>query len=276
MRQFGLDIRYGYDDMLGGIDPSRHIVSADHQALYQAYQDIRAGRDRIRVGESGTLLRVLDHVGVSLGHDWEFECDGTLNERPVTRARDTVGMRLPEMLLLDNGSSQHASGAVLAGNSEPMPVDAPYHLRMTYEAMAHWYQRRWSGNTWEPRADRTLYRHGVAFLGYVMTGEMQLEPIQAEDYPLARTFELMTPEDALDRGWTSLIGHESNRIESVDHANALAEHGEIVPYADHRILQALRMKYGLNVRFEHPEAIAKTWPLISFNRFLIGAQQYAT
>lgn len=247
-------------------DDVRHMVDSSERIL--------RGEREIYVGEGGAWARKLGYANVK--YDWGITLikDGTLAGRPDEFTPDMVYASVDELRKLNKGSSQLASAAVLTGSGDAMPADASYHLQMAYEARDFWTD--WPKDKLLPlRRDSTLRRQTLAALGYMTTGEIEFEPIQAEDYPFACIFGLMNADDAIARGWHSLAGHESDRLETTEHSAQLASLGRPVPYADHRLLQALRFKYGSNVRFTHEEAISKSWPLPDFNRALSLCQRYA-
>lgn len=252
----------------GGLLPDdvRHMVSSSEQIL--------SGDREVYVGEGGAWARKLTYANAK--YDWGLTLikDGTLVGRPDEFTPDLVYASVDELRTLNKGSSQLASAAVLTGSTDQVPDDASYHLRMAYEARDFW-------ETWPKdelltlRRDSTLRRQTLAALNYMRTGVMDFEPIQAEDYAFARVFGIMNADDAVGLGWYNLAGHESNRFETTEHAVQLASLGRPVPYADHRILQPLRFKYGFDVRFDHVEAINKSWPLPDFNRAVVLCQEYA-
>jgi hypothetical protein len=247
-------------------DDVRHMVSSSEQIL--------SGDKEIYVGEGGAWARKISYANAKYDLGLTLIKDGTLVGRPDEFTPDLLYASVDELRKLNKHSSQLASAAVLTGSPDPMPVDASYHLRMAYEARDFW--EAWPKDQPLPlRRDSTLRRQTLAALNYMRTGRMHFEPIQAEDYPFACTFGLMNADDALDQGWGNLAGHESDRLETTEHSLQLASLGRPIPYADHRILQPLRFKYGPLVQFEHEQAISKSWPLPDFNRAFILCQQYA-
>lgn len=237
-------------------------------------EQILRGETEIYVGEGGAWARKLAYGNAKFGWGLTIVKDGTLVGRPDEFKPEMVDASVDELRRLNKGSSQLASAAVLTGSTDAMPDDASYHLQMAYEARDFWAD--WPKDQLIPlRRDRTLRRQTLSALGYMMTGEIDFIPIQVEDYPFARVFGVMTAADAVARGWGNLEGHESSRLITTDEAIEMVEQGVSVPFADHRLLQPLRFKYGADARFDHVEAISKSWPLIQFNRAVALCHEYA-
>ena len=249
------------------------LLPRDVTEVCNSSEQILRGEREIYVGEGGAWARKLAYGNAKFGWGLTIVKDGTLVGRPDDFTPDLVDASVSELHMLNKGSSQVASAAVLAGSSDPIPDDASYHLQMAYEARDFWAD--WPKDQLIPlRRDQTLRRQTLSALGYMMTGEVRFVPIQAEDYPFARVFGVMTTADAVARGWGNLEGHESSRLTSVDESIDLVEQGLSVPFADHRILQPLRFKYGMAARFDHVEAIGKSWPLVNFNRAVLLCRDY--
>jgi hypothetical protein len=240
------------------------LLPTDTTDMCRSTEQIARGERIISVGEGGAWARRLAYGNAKFGWGLSLEKARTLQDRPDEFTPDMVDASIAELRTLNKGSSQLASAAVLCGSDEPMPPDAPYHLRMAYEARDFWQQ--WPKDQLLPlRRDATLRRHTLSWLNWHRTGSFMLDLVQPEDYPIARVFEAATPEQALELGWGSLEGHESSRFFSVDDSIDRVARGLPVPYADHRILQALRFKHGWSVRFDQVQAISKSWPLPNFN-----------
>lgn len=251
-----LDLLHGYDDMQMFLSEYKpEALSSDLQALLRASQQWNTGK-QVDVGESGTLLRFLQFASWKLNKPVKFIKHGTLAERKIVSDQTIVGLPLSELLLLDNGTSQWASAAVLLGNTQPKPNPLPFKLRLTYEAMEHWQKARDEGRRWKPRFDQTIRRQAQAFIHWRHSGKMQFTPEQAEDYCFARAFDLMTPEEG-ERRWPSLRQHESDRIASME----LALQSHNLDSADHRVIQAVAMRRGQDVTYANPSSVTKSWPL---------------
>ncbi len=240
------------------------LLSRDTMDMCASSEQILGGGREITVGEGGAWARKLAYGNAKFGWGLTIIKHGTLVGRPDEFMPELVDATVADLRKLNKGSSQLASAAVLSGNDEPEPDDAPYHLSMAYEARDFWEQ--WPKNQLLPlRRDATLRRQTLSWLNWRRTGTFLLDLVQPEDYPIGRVFGVITPEQALERGWGSLEGHESSRFFSVDDSIDLVAQGLPVPYADHRILQALRFRHGWWPRFDHVDAISKSWPLPNFN-----------
>src|SRR3989344_1069771 len=267
-------IRMGVLDMINGrhdiIDflESQKSLSDDLQALLRAAQ-VWNTTEPIDVGESGTLYRFLRFVSCAHNLDKKFILRGTLKERAMCDNPGVVHYSLKELLLLDHGTSQWASAAVLCGNNEKIK-NPPYKLRVTYEARSHWQEQREKNQTWSARYDATILKQALAFLMLLSGGRPAFVAEQAEDYCFARAFGYMTKEEGKKR-WPNLQGHESNRIEAMEKELKNIEHKKPVTSRDHRVVEALAMKAaveGKEIQFEHSEVVAKSWP--QFWDFLHG------
>jgi hypothetical protein len=249
-----LDLTRGYEDSIKFLEPRIGTLSDDLKSLHRASVQWNAD-STVNVGESGTLFRFLRFADWKLGQDREFTTEGTLKGRDICNNPQIVNWDLPALLTLDNGTSQWASASVIMGSREQV-TDPPYKLRLTYEAVQHWENARTNGTLWEARVDGTIAAQVNAYLAWLRTGQIEFTPLQAEDYCFARAFGVMTAEEGEMR-WPSLRGHESDRI--VEMEQALRE--KTVSSRDHRVVQAVSMLRGQEVEVEHPEAVAKTWPM---------------
>jgi hypothetical protein len=234
---------------------SQTSLSTDLEALLRTSLQWKHNQP-LDVGESGTLYRFLQFADWKQGGKRTFIRSGTLKQRKITSDPSIISRSIAELLLLDNGTSQWASAAVLLGNDEPKPSDLPYKLALTYEALEHWQRARAGQESWRPRYDKTIERQAEAYVKWKQTGLMIFEPEQAEDYCFARAFELMTSAEG-EKRWPSLRQHESDRI--VEMEQALNQ--KTVSSRDHRVVQALAMRKGEDVQFAHPDVVAKSWPL---------------
>lgn len=252
----------GLLDLLNGRRDTEKFLSSleysqlgtDLQALLRASKQWR-NQDVIDVGESGTLYRFLQFAAWKTGRKVHFKTHGTLTGRAIENNPAITAMPLQQLLTLDNGTSQWASCAILMGNNEPPPTHLPFKLAVTYQALDHWRQARASGVRWEPRYDQTIKAQASAYYSWLTSGVMQFDPLQAEDYCFARAFDLIDATEGELR-WPSLRQHESDRIASMELSLPL----HIIDSRDHRVVQAIAMRKGSNVRFTHPESVDKSWP----------------
>lgn len=253
-----LDLLHGCsDDILGFLD-AQSCLGDDLASLRSAVACWDAGVP-VDVGESGTLFRFLRYAAWKRGIDKEFVVRGTLRDRDICSDPDIINWPQTKLLTLDHGTSQWASAAVLCGDEERLP-DAPFKLKLTYEAVAHWSRTSTIG--WKPRKDETIERQAVAFVELLLTGKTSFVPQQAEDFCFAYTLCGMTAAEGWVN-WPSLVGHESNRIDEMGQALLQAEKGEVVQSRDHRVVQAAAMWCKLNRKpllFGCPGAVSKSWP----------------
>lgn len=250
------------------------LLPNDLRTVTETSELILAGKKEIPVEEGGAWARKLALASATFNWGLTIIRGGTLADRPDDFTPDMITWSLKDLGTLNKSSSQLQSAAVMCGNTEPMPEDAAYHLRLAYEARD--LHDRWPRDEpWEVMRDRTHRRQSIAHLGWLVTGQMMFAPIQPEDYAFARVFGVMTPEEARASGWDSLEGHESPRFESVDESIDQALSGQIVTVNDHRPIQSLRRRYGLGIRFAHIEAVSKSWLLPQFNAHLAHLRIHA-
>ena len=135
-----LDIIHDHDDIVLFLN-TQTTLSDDLLALKHACS-VWNTDNPIKVGESGTLYRFLQFASWKLNLDKRFVTEGTLRERKIGQDSSLVNLTQRELLELPGEpTSQWASATVLLGDEERL-VDAPYKLRVTYEAVDHWRSRR--------------------------------------------------------------------------------------------------------------------------------------
>lgn len=269
-------IRMGFLDLVNGhADSIQYLqqqnqadLSDDLKALYQASLAWKAGEKRISAGESGTLYRFLRFYAWLKNLDKEFVLEGTLKERmkrgKICNDSSIIKWSPLELITLDDGTSQWASASYLLGVTNKIE-NPKFKLQVTYDAKAHWEEKRAHGERWEPRLDETILNQALAYLQWLKEGKMNFTPQQAEDYCFARVFGIMTKEEG-EAKWPSLRGHESDRISELEQELQKDE----VTSKDHRIIQAIAMLKGGKVNISNPDSVNKSWP--QFWRFL----EYAT
>ena len=280
-------IRMGVRDLIDGSDTTVRLLrgkeelSGDLKSLLRASEDWRSGSQVIHVGESGTLYRFLRFASWKYSLNKIFIVEGTLagrRMRMISDNPDIVKMGIPQLLKLDNGTSQWASAAVLLSDdvdqirSHRTYQALPYKLELTYEAVREWEESKTMKEPWPIRYDETIRAQAEAFANRV-DGMVIFVPRQPEDYCFARAFGLMERKEAASM-WPSLMGHESNRLDSVDMAIRNLENHEVIDSKDHRVVQAVAMlakARGIGVAFRYPESVGKSWP--QFWEFL---ETYAT
>lgn len=274
-------MRMGFMDLMQGSTRTvellaplaqKKLLGDDLMALYEASVCWLAGSPDIYVGESATLYRFLQFAAWKLEIEKNFILDGTLKDRPM--AKDKGIVHWSQEKLLELNTSQYASAAALMGDKKRIE-NPPFKLKVTYDAIGHYEERKTSETGWGIRYDETLLKQAVAFLKALKTGVMEFKIGQAEDYCFARAFGLITKEEGLLL-YKSLTGHETNRIEEMERALETASRIGVVDSLDHRVVQAVVMLYrfmGKPIEVVHPEAVNKSWP--EFPRFIADAPQLA-
>jgi len=255
-----LDLLNGYNDIFEFLEVRQNELSDDLRALLRALKSWKAGEQNIDVGESATLYRFLKFISWTLGENKRFILHGTLRKRKICDNPRIIRYSLNALLRLDNGTSQWASAAILLGNTEQVD-NPPLKLKLTYEAVEHWRERRRSGKSWEPRYDETILRQAIAFLELLKEGKASFVPQQPEDYCFARAFGLITKKQGKSF-WPSLRGHESDRIKEMEQVIETVENGKIIESQDHRVVQAgsmLQKLRGKDISVKYPWCVDKSW-----------------
>lgn len=248
-----LDLIEENNDCMSFLGQRLEDLSDDLWALYHASIQWRLHYP-LNVGESATLYRFLKFASWKLGQNRIVITKGTLNNRDICDNPEIVDWTLEQLLTLDNGTSQWASASVLMGN-EQIISNPPYKLQLTYDAVKHWKEAQSNKSKWKPRYDETILRQASAYLQWIRDGCMNFRPIHAEDYCFARAFGIITQEEG-DKKWSSLKGHESNRIAEMEEAL----HQKIVTSKDHRVVQAIAMLKRQEVKYMYPNCVRKSWP----------------
>ena len=258
-----LDLRFGKDTCLRALAGSQIRLSDDLKALMNALLSFpKEGREVI-VGESATLFRFLQFLAWTTGQEKVFIREGTLKDRQITTDSSIVKLPIEKLLALDSGTSQWASAAILCRDEEEVIVNPPYKLALTYEAVKHWKECYDQGQVWIPRLDATIQRQAEAFLTMRYGEKTDFLPLHSEDYCFARALGFSTAGQGANR-WSSLRGHESNRLLEMEKALQEANERRPVSSSDHRVVEATAMFariYGIPVRFARPECVAKSWPM---------------
>lgn len=217
--------------------------------------------ERLDVGESGTLYRLLRFVLWKKGIDRPIIKRGTLLGRQICNNPEIINWPISKLLTLDNNTSQWASAAVLMGNQDKIEK-IPHHLNVTYEAVKHWNQQRQRNQCWFPIFDNTIKKQAEAFTMFLRTGYLEFTPKQPEDYCFARAFGLITKGEG-EKRWPSLRGHESDRIKEMEIALEQAKNKLPIEVNDHRVIQAVVMLQLANSKdFEivNKDCVKKSWP----------------
>ncbi len=261
-----LDILNGYDDITDFLKPKFGQLSDDLKALYNASIDWKT-KKKVRVGESATLYRFLKLASWKLKKNKKFDLEGTLKKRKICNNPKIINYSLKELLKLDGGTSQWASAKIITGSKEKIK-NPPHKLKLTYEAVSHWKERRNNKQRWDTRYDDTILGQAVAYLELVKYGKTSFVPRHSEDYCFARAFDLINREEG-ERLYPSAKKHETNRFEEMDRALDDYRNGREIKSRDHRVVQAIAMKSrveGKYVKIKYKRAVNKSWP--EFWRFL--------
>src|SRR3989338_6622564 len=235
-----LDIINGYADIERFISDQKDI-NDDILAIRNASIAWRKNQ-KINVGESATLYRLLQFASWKLKLNKVFIKEGSLKDRKITDDPNIVNFNQTKLLNLDNGTTQWATATVICGDRERLD-NPPQKLKETYDAVLHWETQRKKGLCWEPKYDQTIERQVKTFLDLLNNKEVNYTPLCSDDYCFARVFNFINKENGA-KFWPSLIGHETNRIEEMENAMQEAETNNSVSSKDHRDIQALAM-WGL-------------------------------
>lgn len=259
-----LDRLHGFSDSYEILAPYEHELPQDTSDFCRAIEDYDANRP-VRVGEGGANLRTLLYLSYLEDTDAEFVKEGSLATRAIYDSSDMVTMPNSQLVLLDKETTQYLSARLTWDEEVVVPstaIKGDFKLLTVADAIEHWYQRRQQGLPWVPRRDISLARQAASFLKTLQTGELDADyyPEQAEDFCFANAYGHITLEQGRAR-WQKLKGHESNRFESMETAIEQAISGQIIDVNDHRVVQAIAMRFGLGrVRFKYPDCVAKSWP----------------
>ena len=258
-------IRMGILDMVNGYDDIQTFLSKQENlgddlfALKRAAGDWKSDK-KIDVGESGTLYRFLKFASWKLGLNKKFIKQGTLVNRNICDDSKIINLTQTGLLKLDNNTSQWASATVLLGDVERL-TNAPFKLKLTYEAVDYWKKQREKGLGWEARYDETILNQTETYLKILNSQKVEFVPKQAEDFCFAYIFGYMTAEEG-EKKWPALRFHESDRIVEVQVALEAAKDGEDIISKDHRVIQAISMWGKVNdkkVSIKYPQVVNKSW-----------------
>ncbi len=261
-----LDLTRGYPDIIKFLEDQKDLGS-DLNALKKICYSWNKPDEAFDVGESGTIYRFIRFYSWKNNIDREIKVSDTLIKRikrgAISNDPKIVNYAPKDLLKLDSQTSQWATMSYLLGNRIKVE-NAPFKLKLTYEAVDHWENARTMGVLWEARKDQTILNQAKAFLGYLKTGKVDFAHEQAEDYCFGRAFEVLT-EDQAKRLYPSLEGHETSRFEEMERAIKQADQDQRVSSPDHRVVQAIAMKYfdrGIQKEsFAYPNCVNKSWPL---------------
>jgi len=261
-----LDLAKGYKDIHEFLE-NEEILSDDLKALKRVCEKWDTS-EPLDVGESGTLYRILRFYFWKKGENREFILRGTLKNRNICDNPEIVKWPLERLKdeKLDKNTSQWQSAAILSAfvfNEDIKKIENPDpKVQLTYDGKDHWKQRRDANTGWSPRYDSTIASQINAYVKFLETGEMNFKPKHSEDYCFARAFNLITQEEGKEI-FPSLEGHETNRIIEMEKALIDADDEGILNSKDHRVVQAIVMKYAAKkteLKVMHKNAVNKSWP----------------
>jgi len=261
-----LDRTKGYSDIGKFLDGQENLCD-DLKALKRVCEKWNT-KEPLDVGESGTLYRFLKFYFWKKGEEREFILRGSLKKRKICDNPSIINWPLENLKdkELDEGTSQWQSASVLSSfvfNEDIKIIENPDpKLQLTYDAVRQWKEKRDSGSGWNPRADSTIAKQAKAYVKFLETGEMKFEIQCSEEYPFARAFNLILPEEGQKR-FPSLLGHESNRILEMENMLEEAKEYDSIGSKDHRVIQAVVMKYAakrVQLDVKHKNAVNKSWP----------------
>lgn len=232
-------------------------------AAVKLSEDLKAGRNVVSVGESGTLYRFLIYWARKNKRLIEFTTSGTLRNREITIPDNLLDLSYDELLALDNGTSQWASAAMICGKQYELTLigKSPF-LAITLNTMLAYkrampYER---GPYSILTPDMTFVRQFDHYERVMNNPGLKFVPVSSEDFCYAVAMGADV-EELLER-FPSVIHHESNRYEAM---KLLAVAGP-VPNSihnskDHRVIMAAAMKYGVGPNlFTYPQCVSKSCP----------------
>lgn len=259
-----LDDRYGYADSEAILAASGYPLP-DDTAMYVQAQDDYYHRRPVHVGEGGANYRTLLYRSYLEDTPLLFVKEGSLKGRPMYERGDMTTMSAKQLAELDNRTTQYLIARMIWGDPEDIPdelIEQEFKLQVADEAIADWHAARATNEPWSVRPDATITRQAGLFLRALKSGikDAHFEMMQAEDYCFARIYGYTTPEEG-EKRWPRLRRHESDRIASVERAIKQATSGEVIDVNDHRVVQAIAMRWGLSRdRFKYPDCVTKSWP----------------
>jgi hypothetical protein len=117
-----LDILNGHKDILRFLDGQKDL--GDDLVALRNVAEKWDTNEPLDVGESATLYRMIRYALWKQGKDREIVKRGTLKNRPIYDDSKITKYTLRNLLELDNGTSQWASAAVLAGGKRKSIIPA--------------------------------------------------------------------------------------------------------------------------------------------------------
>jgi len=268
-RRLFLDAMNRKDDtikVVGRMIAKREQLGKDIVAGYLSAGNWNSG-EPMNVLESGSVYRYYRFAAWKLGQDRKFVKTGTLVDRKICDDPNIVNYSLKELGKVDKRTSQWQSAAAMMGNIEYLE-NPPYKFQVTKQVIKDWTlhqnaQEKFGRKIrWDLEKDDTILELEKSFLNMIRTGNFVMEPRDSERFCYLNILGDMTPEEGKKR-WSSLEGHEENRIIESEKAKRQVIAGERPTSMDHRIQQACGLlqiyrgqKLDVNMR-----VIDKTWEL---------------
>jgi hypothetical protein len=264
-----LDLTRGYKDIVGFLETQTDLGD-DLTGLLRVCQSWE-GNGPLDVGESGTILRFVRYYLWKNNIKREIKVTETLEERSKNRISNDpniVNMGPEELGELDDKTSQWQTVAYVFGDRRR--VNRPkYKLRLTYQSVEHWEERRRKGQCWDAITDETITRQVLGFIEYMKTGKISSKPQQPEDFFFYEMFGIkIDPSIAYE--YESLQGHETKRLDTLREISEAVSSGDKIKTKDHRGVTAAAMYMktrdkslsvaDIRKRFEHPDCVTKAFP----------------
>lgn len=245
-----MDLQAGKTEVKDYLELHTSELGDDLLALLRVL-DRWGGGEPLGVGESGTLYRFVQFLLWLQGSKQTVVTRGTLQTRTLHGDPKSIDYSIEQLLQLDRGTSQWASAKLLFTEADISNLESmPYHLQMSIEAKQHYKQG------WRSRQDQTIQRQAEAYYLWATKGELAFTPRQAEDFPFAVTYGVLTIEEGAAR-WPQLRNHETDRVQEM---RRLID-ADTIDSPDHRVVQALAMRFPKRKVSDRSRiAVNKTWP----------------
>jgi hypothetical protein len=195
IRMGAMDILTGFGDDIKRFLDGQGELSGDLKALRNV-ADTWDNSEVIDVGEAGTLYRIMQFASWKFHLGKKFIKHDTLNDRKMCEDPSIVYWPIDKLVTLDNNTSQWATASVLLGNEEQPSAETlkrHYKLRVTYDAVKQWTERRNRKECWSPRGDETITNQALKYIYTLHQDEFNYEPEQAEDFCFSVTFKSIKP-----------------------------------------------------------------------------------
>lgn len=251
----------------------REKIGDDIYYLGVSLQDLLDGRP-LHINESAKLKRSYKMYGWKTGAKIEFIEEGSLKNRKICDNPEIANWSQRELLNIPRDeTTQFASMAVIMGDRERL-LDAPYKLKVAYDAVDHWEKRRAMNLMWVPMYDQTILSELVSNIEKLKYGKTNFRYVHSENYMRARCLGIMGPKDAEKK----LQNQESPRIDETEKMIEEVYSGKEITSKDHRVVfngVFLQLENGMEVKVRYKSAVNKTfpqfWKYVSYaKRFVIS------